>query len=175
MNTLLRSQNGFTLLETMIAMTIMMIAFAAIVSVQSSSLESALRSRQMNIVGMLASNAIRMTEVETFGKPFDEIKKEETGQFDAPYEDYTWVRAIKEVKLPNLIAGAEAQKEKDPNDENQNGALMEMMGKMLTNYLSKSLREISITIQWQRGKAKQEYVVTTYWVDLNGDFQFNAQ
>ena len=165
---------GFTLLETMIAMTIMMIAFASVVAVQSSSLESALRSRQMNIVGMLAANAMRMTEVETFARPFSELKPEESGQFDAPYEDYTWTRTIKEVKLPNLMGLADAQKEKDPNDENQNGAMIDMIGKMMTNYLSKSLREISITINWTRGRAKQEYTVTTYWIDMNGDFQLNA-
>lgn len=174
------AQSGFTLLEVMIAMAIMLVAFSSILAIQSSSMSSALKSRQIHEVSMLARNAMAQTEVEISGKKFEDITEELSGQFDDPYQDYTWTRKIKEVKLPNLqglskaaqsASGGDAAASKD--DEEKNSAIMEQMTKVITNFLSKAVREITITVQWKRGIQVQKYEVAMYWVDLNSDFQLN--
>ena len=73
------SNAGFTLLETMIAMAIMMVAFSSILMVESSSINSSMRTKQLNVVAMLAKNIMVESEYLFEGKTFDEFKKEETG------------------------------------------------------------------------------------------------
>jgi hypothetical protein len=47
------------------------------------------------------------------------------------------------------------------------------MTKVITNFLSKAVREVTITVSWQRGTTTQKYDVAMYWVDLNSDFNIN--
>ncbi len=170
---------GFTLLEVMIAMAIMLVAFSSILAIQSSSLSSALRSRQIHEVGMLARGAMAQTEVEIAGKKFNEISEEASGQFEDPYQDYSWTRKIKEITMPNLagIAQAASQDEaggqSNSEEEAQKSAMMEQMTKVVTNFLSKAVREVTITVTWKRGPGLQKYEVAMYWVDLNSEFELN--
>lgn len=160
--------SGFTLLEVLIAMTIMILAFTSIMSIQSSNMRSSAKAKRMNIIGMLARNALLQTELEIKGKKFDAIPEEKEGQFDAPYDDYRWQRKIKKVEFPELTfnagksegesGGGASEKESD-NTTNQ-------LAQMVSKFLSKALREVSITVLWNSGKFEQKYSVSLYWVDL---------
>ena len=175
MKRLLRSESAFTLLEVMIALAIMLVAFSSILAIQSSAMNSALKSRQIHEVSVLARNAMLQTEVEISGKKFDDISTELSGQFEDPYQDYTWTRKIKEVKLPNLSGiskAAQGDKAQADADE-QNSAMVEQMTKVITNFLSKAVREVTITVSWKRGTTTQKYDVAMDWVDLNSDFNIN--
>ncbi len=168
---------GFTLLELMIAMTIMLLAFSSILAIQSSSVSSALRARQTHEVSMLARSALAQTEVEISGKKFNEISEEISGQFEEPYQDYSWKREIKEITLPNLAGIASATQgenaQSDEETEAQKSAMVEQMTKVVTNFLSKAVREVVITVSWKRGITTQTYEVAMYWVDLDSELQIN--
>jgi len=167
------NRSGFTLLEVIIAMAIMLVAFASILMVQRSSLNTSAKSKQMNVVGMLARNAMTMTEAEILGKPFSEIRPELSGQFEEPYQDYSWERKVKEIEFPNISAlfqNPEAEDQAPPADGASNANVQEQMGKVIFNYLSKSIREITITVKWKRGAGEQSYVVAMYWVDFETPF-----
>jgi DNA topoisomerase-2 len=47
----------------------------------------------------------------------------------------------------------------------------EMIAKLISKYISKAVREISVTILWKKGSADQSFSVSTYWVNLNHDFE----
>lgn len=175
MKRLLGSESAFTLLEVMIALAIMLVAFSSILAIQSSAMNSALKSRQIHEVSVLARNAMLQTEVEISGKKFEDISTELSGQFDDPYQDYTWTRKIKEVKLPNLSGLSKAAEgdKAQADAEEQNSAMIEQMTKVITNFLSKAVREVTITVSWKRGTTTQKYDVAMYWVDLNSDFNIN--
>ena len=162
-------QSGFTLLETMIAVGIMVVAFASILMVESASIRAIERTRTMNIVSMLAKNAMIDAEQEFQGKTFKEVKEEESERFKAPFEGYRWIRSVKEVEFPTLnftaLAGGE-----EGGDGNQLTQSLETMTKLLTKFISESIREVTVTIEWQKGKGTQSYSVSTYWVDLNHEF-----
>jgi prepilin-type N-terminal cleavage/methylation domain-containing protein len=172
---MINNSQGFTLLETMIAMTIMLLAFASILMVQSSSMNTSAKAKQMNIVGMLAKNALLQTEVEMTGKRFSELQEETSEAFEEPFQDYTWVRTVKEIKFPNLSGLLNAGKKEDQPADEQAGAaqMMDQMTKLMTNFISKAIREVTITIKWKRGSGEQKYVVAMYWVDLNSEFQLS--
>jgi prepilin-type N-terminal cleavage/methylation domain-containing protein len=170
-------QAGFTLLETMIAMAIMMIAFGSILMVQSSSLRTSMKSKQINVVAALARNKMVESELEWEGKPFSEIQKEKSGEFPAPYQDYKWKREIAEVKFPafNLGTSAGGGEGEDGGGAGTAGAgdLLTRMGRIVTAYFSKAVREVKITITWKRGAGEQSYTIATYWIDLEAEFSLN--
>ncbi len=167
--------NGFTLVEVMIALTIMTLAFGTILTIQTSSLSSTTKAEQLSIVSMLAKNQMIETEYLIEGHPFDEIKTEETGNFRTPFQEYAWKRVIKEIKFPNLnLSSAAAGGEKDKNaagggvDETSN-----LVSKLVSNFFSKAMREVTVTVTWQRTGGEQSYSISTYWVDLNHEFQLS--
>jgi general secretion pathway protein I len=169
-------ESGFTLLETMIAMAIMMVAFASILMVQSSSINTVDKARQNTTVAMLARSKMIETESEIEGKKFSEIKEEETGTFKEPFQDYSWKREVKEIKFPNLNFKSPSTS----GDGNSGGSadadsgtdqVAELMAKLVSQYLSKALREVRLTILWKRGSGTQNFTVAMYWVDLDTQFE----
>ncbi len=166
---------GFTLLETLIAMSIMLVAFSAIMMVESSSLNTSIKTQQLNTVAMLAKRAMIEAEQAFEGKKFEELKKEETTEFPEPFKDYKAVRTIKEIKFPDLGFGGD---EKGAAGSSGTGAAnsndtADQFTKLLSQFLSKAIREVTVTIFWKRGTGEQSYSVSTYWVDLNHEFQLS--
>src|SRR5262245_17024548 len=102
-----KDESGFTLLEVIIALTIMVLAFSAILSVESGGITAAEKTHQLNVVSMLARNKMIEMEYAIEGKGFDEVKKEDGGQFAAPFEDFRWEAEIKEIQFPSMnLSGA---------------------------------------------------------------------
>jgi type II secretion system protein I len=163
-NKSLLDQAGFTLLEVLIAMAIMTVALSSILAVESGSINASARAKQMNIVAMLVKNQMIKTEYDIEGKTFDEVEKEKTEAFEAPYETYTWKRVVKEITFPTINPGSS-----DPNDTSvdQNA---ETMAKTISQFLSKAIREVDVSVNWKKDGKDQSFTVATYWVDLNHAF-----
>jgi general secretion pathway protein I len=164
-----RARNGgFTLLEVMIAMVIMTMAFSAILTSQSGSIQLTIKTKEMNIAGWLARNKMVESEHLYEGKAFDELPKgPEIKKFDAPFERYSWKREIREIKFPDITQQA-AKSDKE-------GGIPEavrILAKTMTKYLNNAVRELVITVSWPRGDGEQEMTVTTYLIDLNAEFNF---
>jgi len=164
-NSLSNNTQGFTLLEVIIAMSIMFVAFAAILSVQSGSINASARAKQMTVVAMLAKTTMSEVEYKFEGKAFDEVKKEDGGQFKAPYQDYRWTSTIKELKFPSILGGGGGEDKKDGAAD-----AADRIGKLFAKYLSKAIREVNVTIFWKRGTGEQRFDLSTYWVNLNEEF-----
>ncbi len=176
------SQQGFTLLEVLIALTIMAVAFAAILSIEAGSIESSIKTRNMITVQMLARNLMIETERKIESKVFSEIKKEDAGQFEAPYQEYKWKREVKEIEFPDLsmllakksdaAAGDVASALGGAPGAASNNWMVEQMTKKVSEYITKAIREVTITVIWKRGTGEQTYSLSTYWVSLNEPFKF---
>jgi hypothetical protein len=149
-------------------MAIMVTALVAIFTIEGSSISASDKAKRMNIVAMLAKNKMIETEYDIEGKAFEELDKEKSGTFDPPYNDYGWKRTIKELQFPNIATAAGGS----PQDD-QNAQITDMISKFFTNFLSKAIREVTVAITWSRGGHQQNFTVTTYWVDLNHEFQLS--
>ena len=147
-------------------MAIMVMAFAAILAVEGGSINASARAKQINIVGMLARNKMVEAEYKIEGKTFDEVKKEEQGTFEEPYQDYRWKIIVKELKFPNLAVGGKGGAGGGGQDQ-----MTGMITKLMTNFLSKAIREVSVTVLWKKGSGDQTFSLSTYWVDLNYEFK----
>jgi prepilin-type N-terminal cleavage/methylation domain-containing protein len=166
-----RDESGFTLLEVMIAVAIMLVAFSSILMVESASINTSAKAKQMNVVGMLAKRAMIDAELEFQNKPFADLKKEESGVFKDPHQDYQWKRAVKEVKFPELNMGG-SKKEGAAANSGDGGEDRgtEILTRLLTKFLSNAVREVTVTVTWKKGTGTQNFTVSTYWVDLNSEF-----
>jgi type II secretion system protein I len=164
---------GFTLLEVIIALAIMVIAFASILSVESESINASARAHQMNIVAMLAKNQMVETEYKIQGKTFDEVKDEETGIFPEPYQDYSWKTTVKEIEFPALNFNVLNSNGDEQQEQGGGEDMVEMMSKLITQYLSQAVREVTVTINLKKGGGEEHFSVSTYWVDLNHEFQLS--
>ena len=161
--------SGFTLLEIMIALAIMTVAFASILSIQSSSISATSRAKVVGTAAMLARNQMIETEFKFQKKKFEEMRTEETGTFKPPFQDYQWKTVVKEVQFPNLAALEGGDSSSNKKAETTEGS--EQMAKMVTQFMSKALREVTVTVTLKQGSREQSYSLTTYWVDLNHELQ----
>ena len=157
------SRAGFTLLEVLIAIMIMAMAMGSIIGIQGGAIVATTRSKTMNIVAMLARNQMIEAELKIRGKTFEETKKEDAGVFEEPYQDYRWKMEIKEIKFPQMAN----MTNKESKGVNQ---MQEMITKLTSSFLSKAIREMSVTVLWKNNNKEQNYTVTTYWVNLNHEF-----
>jgi hypothetical protein len=166
-------------------MAIFVICFASILAVESGAINASDRAKTMNIVQMLAKNQMIEEEYKIEGKTFDEVKKEESGAFEAPYTDYKWKAEVKEVEFPNLnfqgamnkSGGGESAAAKPAAStagaDANNTDMSDQVTKLVSQYLTKAVRQLTVTITWPKGGGTMNYTVTTYWVDLNHEFQLS--
>jgi general secretion pathway protein I len=90
-------QNGFTLLEVMIAVAIVGIALVALLGLGNRSIEVNGRLQKITQATLLAQH--RMTEIETVPLSAGVELQQEEGNFDPPFEAYRWRVAYEEVPL----------------------------------------------------------------------------
>jgi hypothetical protein len=161
----------------MIAIGVLAIGIGAILVAENNSLDVTLRAKRMTTVATLAKNTVIEAERELAGKTFDEVKSESSGKFDPPYEQYSWTRKIKEITFPNVMSPGSGGGGNSGSGGSASGGTdvpgVERIVKIATEYLSKSTREITVTILWTERKEEQKFVVSQYWVDLNHEFNFS--
>ncbi len=157
------NKKGFTLIEVVIAMGIMAVALAGILVTQSNVIRIATKSKENTTVAMLLQRAMVEAEQEFQGQPFNEIKEEASGTFDPPFDTFRWSREIKEIKFPDLnLSGSQEGKSND---------IEKKIGTIVTKYMNDSLREVVVTISWEKAKGTQKVSASTYWINLNNEFQ----
>ena len=90
----LKKAEGFTLMEVMIAITILAIALVSIFQLQSQSISMSTDSRFMTTAALLAQS--KMVEIETASTLSN---KNDDGDFGPDYSQYTWHLEIGDTQL----------------------------------------------------------------------------
>lgn len=145
---------GFTLLETLIAVGILSVALVTIMSMQSAAMRSSYQAENLSLATMLAKKQMAEYEVQVQkmlrASEFPDDKVEE-GTFEEPYGDFHWRAEIKSIELPA-----------PPSDEGIQG----MVAKQLTSEISKSVRQLTLSIFWTEGEEEQQIDVVTHVVKM---------
>lgn len=150
-------------MEIMIAVAIMATAFVVLLTAQSNSFLSSERGTLLTSATLLARQ--KMGEIELDVK--DRIAKsnypdeeDKSGTFDEPFEDFRWAYKIRKVEIPVVNA---------PGGESS-GSMEQSMIKNVMDKISKSVREIKLTIYWgNKDKAEEDQEqmsVTTHIVQM---------
>ncbi len=163
------SVRGFTLLETLIAVVILSTALMLLANTWSSS---GIRVRKTQIqfeIAALLERKMTDLEIEYRGKSLDEIKEETSPEpIGDEFPQYKWKMKSKKLEFPDLSASMAAK-------EGGTNAFMSTVVKQLTESLSKSIKEVTVTIILEsKGRKPQEFSVTSYFMDYDKDIQMGV-
>lgn len=91
--------NGFTLLEVMIALAIVGIALVTLIGLETRTVQLAERQQRVTQATLLAQG--KLTEIETGAQSLTGLSGRE-GVFEAPFELYRWTAALEGTPLPSI-------------------------------------------------------------------------
>lgn len=157
----MNKQKGFTLLEVILAVTILASSLLLLSASWSAAFQR-VRKAQLNFeIATLMERKMLEVELKYRGKPLTEISEEDGGDFGDKYPQYSWKLKSQKLDVPD-IAGTLASQEGGAKDE-----LVTVVRK-LTEGLSKAVKEVKVTIVYTPSKGKPlEYDITTYFVDYD--------
>ena len=150
------STRGFSLLEILISIGILSVSLVALLSVQGNTMIASRRAEELSIATMLAKQQMANVELELQkdirkGEFPDERSAEES--FEEPFGEYRWRSEIRRIELPAPSIGEE-------------GSPQALIGKQLTGEISKSVRELKLSVFWGEGEKEQSIEVVTHVVKL---------
>lgn len=147
---------GFTLLEVMVAVTILAISLTVMMHFTGNTLIASGRAERMTVATMLAREKITEMEVQLAKAikrgEFPEERSED-GEFDEPFDDFRWRMEIRKVELPAPVTG-------------EKGSIQDVVSRQLTKEIAKSVRELALTVSWGELGEEQSVNVTTHIVKL---------
>ena len=159
-------QQGFTLIEVMVAMLILTGAIVTLTTAWSGNYFRLNKSQLNHNVANLLER--KMTEIEILnkGKKFEEIKESMEGDFKG-FPNYRWTMISQEFEMPDMQPILAAQG--DGIDETL-GIIIKQMGE----HIKKSVKEIKVTIYVKHKKKEIEYSATTYHIDYEKELDLGA-
>jgi prepilin-type N-terminal cleavage/methylation domain-containing protein len=155
----LRTNRGFTLVEVLIATMILATALVALNSSWTGSLMAFRKAKQVQLINSLLKGKITELEIKYRELGFTEIPESESGKFD-DYKNLSWSSEVKELDFPDLGGVLAAQ----------DGGVDEttlLLIRQMTEYFSKAIKELKVTVTWTVRERKVEYSVSTYLVNYD--------
>ncbi len=153
-------RGGFTLLEVLISISILAGGIIVVSSTWSGNLMRIRKSNLFNSVSFLLEGKVAEIEAKYHGKPLEEIPEEESGDFEG-FPDYRWQMKSAELEMPDLTAVIMAQ-----NGGTADETMLSMV-KQMTELISKSVKEVKVSVFVKSGAREVEFHLTTYMVDYN--------
>lgn len=154
------NQRGFTLLETLIAMLILSTGIILLSNSWSGSYMRLNKTKTINEVSYLLERKMAEIELEYRGKPLDSIPEEKEDDFGSDYPEYKWSLKSREFIMPDLSGYLTSQ------EGGANQTLL-MIVKQMSDHISKSIKEVKVTIKVQAKPKTLEYSVVTYFIDYS--------
>lgn len=156
----MKKNGGFTLIETILALVILSSGVMLLANSWSGSYMFVRKTQLNTEIAALLERKMVEVEIEYAGKPLESIDEEKSDDFGSEYPQYSWKMTSKEMELPNLTATMTAQA----------GGADEMaltIMKTLTEHLSKSIKEVKVSVIYKGGKKPIEVSATQYFVDYD--------
>jgi general secretion pathway protein I len=155
----MRNARGFTLLEVMIALIILA---GGLLVLNTSWSTNNLRIRKANLYTNSATLLQKkMIELEAYykDKSLEEIPETDAGDFGTDQPRFRWEMKSRELKFPDLSALI-------IGEGNGDETLLSMIRQM-TDLISKSIKEVKVTIFVKTEKKEASFSATTYFVDYS--------
>ena len=93
-------------------------------------------------------------------KSISEIPEEKEGDFGDKYPQYSWKLKSKKLEFPDLSSSL-SSRDGGVDEKTQ------MIIKQMTTLISKSIKEVTLTVSLKQEKKPLEFSVTTYFVDFS--------
>lgn len=157
-------KNGFTLIETVIAMVILSSGLLLLANSWSGSFMRVRKTQLSTEVSALLERKMTEVEMEYTGKPLESIPEEKEDDFGSEYPQYSWKMEAKEFQVPDMTASLTAR----------SGGADEMtltVMKTLSEHLAKSIKEVKVTVIYKGAKKPLTFSATQYFVDYDKQIQ----
>ncbi len=155
-----KKQKGFTLIEVVLAMMVMAAGLFILMNSWAGTYNR-LRKTQIQ-VQMVALLERKVSEIEREykGKSLDSIPEEKEDDFGSEVPGYSWKMKSRLLEVPNLSSSLVSR---------DGGAdqTMLMIMKMFTDHLSKSIKEVNISVTYVDKKKPIVSEVTIYMIDYD--------
>lgn len=151
---------GFTLIEVLIAIAIMVGSILVLTTSWSGSFARTRKSQLYNNVAELLERKATEIEILMKDKSLTEISNLE-GDFGGDYPQYRWTFTTQEFVMPDMTAMMTSGKSA--------GQEMITMMNQLSDIMSKAILEGTVTVFVNTGENEVPFSVTTYFIDYKKD------
>jgi len=156
----IHSQKAFTLLEVLIAMVLLSTALVMLSETWGSAFNRVKRTQVSFVMAALLEEKMDDYLRKYKGKSLDELQEEEADDFGDNYPEYSWKMKSQKFDFPDL---ASTMTGRDGGVD----PMTQQVIKQMTDQISKSVKEVKITIIYKHPKKNIEASATTYFVDYN--------
>ncbi len=175
---------GFTLLEVMIAMTILSASLTWIVVGMARNISAENHAKLMTTATFLARSKMNDLEDELYEKGFGEFEKELTGNFDDKgFQRFSWRVIVDKVELPGTdqiqtivgkagdVKAAVTGQEQPKQDPAQKSQLTSSVGAMsglfgiVKDVLESGIRRLTVQVLWSEGSKTFDVAVVAFYTD----------
>lgn len=156
-------QQGFTLIETMIATVIMAGALIVIGSAWSGNHMRIEKARVNANMAALLERKMTELELEYRGKPLTQIKDEDSGNFGAEYKQFRWEMRSKEFEMPDMTSVLGGASKDGGNQE-----MLKLIVTTVSEYVKTAVKEVTVTVYYKSPRSKTKEIsqaVATYFMD----------
>ena len=155
-----KPEKGFTLLEVVLALMVMA-AGLFILTNSWAGTYNRLRKTQIQVqIAALLERKITEVEREYKNKSLESIPEEKEDNFGSELPQYSWKMKSKKLEMPDLSAQLTSQ------EGGADATLLALM-KTYTEYISKCVKEVNISVIYKEGKKPVVADVTIYMMDYN--------
>ncbi len=151
---------GFTLIETVLALVILSSGLVLLANSWGGSFMFVRKAQFATEVTALLERKMAEIEIEYAGKSLDSIPEEKEDDFGSEFPQYSWKMESKEFEVPDISSTLTAR---DGGADEMSLTLM----KTLTQHLSKSIKEVKVTVFYKGGKKPMNFSATQYFVDYD--------
>lgn len=160
---------GLTLLEVLIALTILAGGIVLVTNSWSGNLMRVRKANLYNNVAFLLEGKMAEVEAKYRGRPLSEIPEEEGDTFEG-FPQYRWHMISRDFEMPDMAPILTAGSQDAVPDQ-----LISMI-RQTTEFISKSVKEVKVSVFVAAGQGGREveFSVTTYFVDYNQELPLEA-
>ena len=185
-----RRGSGFSLIEVMVAVTILSAALTWVVVGIMRNITAENHAKLMTTATFLARYKLNDIEDELYDKGFGEFEKDQVGTFeDRGFQRFGWKIVVDKVEMPStdqvqtalghtqdakaMLAGddpakqAQLQQQQNQNQDPMTSSVAAMSSQfgMVKDVLESGIRRVTVTVSWFEGTRPYDVTVPTYYVD----------
>lgn len=155
-----RNPKGFTLLEVLLAMMVIASGLFILTNAWSGTYNR-LRKTQVQVqMASLLERKVAELEREYKGKSLDSIPEEKEDDFGSDVPNYSWSMKSRKLEIPDLTSSL-TSKAGGANED-----MLRIM-KLFTEHLSKSIKEVKVSVIFKEKKKNITADVTFYMIDYD--------